>query len=134
MAASVKVLVIDDDEDFRASLRPVLETQGYAVLEAESGDEGLKKLVEHRPNVIIVDIMMESSTEGYGVTQAIRWQEAYQDFRGIPIIMVSSIEQSPEERFPMAGELDMIRPDTYLTKPLDFPRLLETLRRIAAPS
>jgi hypothetical protein len=43
--------------------------------------------------------------------------------------MTSSIELSPDERFPMAGELDMIRPDFYLTKPLDIPKFLEVLQR-----
>ena len=134
MPSSLKVLLIDDDDDFRASLRPVLEAHAYTVLEAASGDEGLRKLVEHRPDVVVVDIMMESASEGYGVTQAIRWQEAYQDFRGIPIIMVSSIEETPDERFFMSGEVDMIRPDTYLTKPLDIPRFLEVLKQCATPS
>ncbi len=133
MSTGLKVLVIDDDQDFRASLRPVLEQEGYAVLEAETGDQGLRKLLEHRPHVLIVDIMMESSTEGYGLTQAIRWQEAYQEFRRVPIIMVSSIEETPDERFFMAAEVDMIRPDQYLTKPLDIPRFLEVLKRLAAP-
>jgi CheY-like chemotaxis protein len=77
--------------------------------------------------------MMESSAEGYGVTQAIKWQEAYRDFRQTPILMVSSIEESPDERFPMASEVDMIRPDTYLSKPLNIPRFLEALEKAAAP-
>ena len=132
MDARVKVLVIDDDEDFRASLRVPLEAQGYEVLEAESGDQGLRMLVEHRPNVAVVDIMMTSASEGYGVTQAIRWQDAYREFRSIPIIMVSSIEESPDERFAMAPEVDLIRPDTYLTKPLDIPRFLEVVKQAAA--
>ena len=132
MAASVRVLVIDDDDDFRASVRAPLEAQGYIVLEADSGDHGLKMLREHRPDAVLVDIMMESASEGYGVTQAIRWQETYRDFRNLPIIMVSSIEETPDERFAMAGEVDMIRPDIYLTKPLDLPRLLDVLQRVTA--
>lgn len=134
MAAGAKVLLIDDDEDFRAALRAPLEARGYAVVEAASGDEGLKLLREQRPDVVLVDIMMESAAEGYGVTQAIRWQEAYQEFRHLPIIMVSSIEETPDERFAMAGELDMIRPDIYLRKPLDIPRLLEVLSSVTAPA
>jgi len=132
MAASSKVLVIDDDRDFRASVRSLLEDQGYVVVEAESGQEGLKKLVEHKPDIILLDIMMECSTEGYGVNQAIKYQEAYQEFRNTPIIMVSSIEETPDERFPMAGEVETIRPDSYLTKPLDIPRFLEIVKRTAA--
>lgn len=134
MAAGAKVLLIDDDEDFRAALRTPMEAGGYVVLEAASGDAGLKLLREQRPDVVLVDIMMESAAEGYGVTQAIRWQEAYQEFRDLPIIMVSSIEETPDERFAMAGELDMIRPDIYLTKPLDIPRLLEVLSSLTTPA
>jgi len=134
MAAGAKVLLIDDDEDFRASARAPLEAHGYAVLEAASGDEGLKMLRQHRPDVVLVDIMMDSASEGYGVAQAIRWQEAYQEFHSLPIIMVSSIQETPDERFAMAGEVDMIRPDIYLTKPLDIPRLLEVLKAVTAPS
>jgi hypothetical protein len=48
------------------------------------------------------------------------------------VIMVSSIEASPDERFPWAGEVDMIRPDWYMTKPLEISRFLEVVNRAAA--
>jgi len=132
MDGSLKTLVIDDDQDFRASVRSLLESQGYVVIEADSGKEGLRKVVEERPDLIVLDIMMECDVEGYGVTQAIKYQDAYADYRNIPIVMTSSIELSPDERFPMAGELDMIRPDFYLTKPLDIPKFLEVVQRALA--
>lgn len=131
MATSSKVLVIDDDRDFRASVRFLLESHGYAVIEADSGKDGLQKVVEHKPDVIVLDIMLESWSEGYGVNQAIKYQAAYEDYRNIPIVMISAIELSPDERFPMAGEVDMIRPDYYLTKPLDIPRFLEVMQKAA---
>lgn len=129
MATGARVLMIDDDADFRESVRTVLESNGYEVFEAATGKEGLQKLVEHKPGLIILDIMMECCTEGYGVNQAIKYQDAFEGYRNIPIVMVSSIEQSPDERFPMAGELDMIRPDLYMTKPLDIPKFLEVVRK-----
>jgi len=132
MTASSTVLVIDDDRDFRASVKSLLENHGYAVIEAESGKEGLQKLVEHKPDVILLDIMMECSTEGYGINQAIKYQDAYKEYRNTPIIMVSSIEESPDERFPMASEVEMIRPDRYLAKPLDIPGFLEAVKKAVA--
>ena len=132
MNGSLKILVIDDDQDFRVSVRSLLESQGYVVLEAASGKDGLRKVVEQKPDIIVLDIMMECDVEGYGVNQAIKYQDAYAEYRDIPIIMTSSIELSPDERYPMAGELDMIRPDFYLTKPLDIPKFLEVLQRGAA--
>ncbi len=129
MANAEKILIIDDDDDFRASLRPVLEGAGYTVFEGASGRDGLRKLIETRPDLVVLDVMMESGEEGYGVTQAIKYRDEFQPFHDTPIIMVSSITETPDERFPRAGELPMIEPDAYLTKPLDFDRMLAMIRR-----
>ena len=132
MTTTPKVLVIDDDQDFRASVRSLLESQGYEVLEAPTGHDGLRQVVAHSPDVILLDVMMESSVEGYGVTHSLRYRDEYARFRNIPIIMVSSIEESPDERFPMSAEVEMIRPDLYLTKPIQIDKLLELLKGVAA--
>ena len=132
MPTSPRVLVIDDDQDFRASVRSLLENHGYVVFEADSGTDGLRKVVEHKPNLIVLDVMMKCCTEGYGVNQAIKHQEEYRDYRSIPVVMTSSIELSPDELFPMAGEVEMIRPDYYLTKPLDIPGFLQVVERAAS--
>jgi CheY-like chemotaxis protein len=132
MASNQKILIIDDDQDYRASTRSLLESHGYVVVEAYSGSEGLRKVVEQRPDIIVLDVMMECDTEGYGVNQAIKYQDAYADYRNIPIVMISSIDLSPDERFAKAGELDMVRPDFYLTKPLNIPRFLEIVQKAAA--
>jgi CheY-like chemotaxis protein len=124
---SVKVLLIDDDFDFRAAVRSLLESQGYKVFEAASGHEGLRMVIEHKPDVILVDIMMETTVEGYGITHSLKYGDEYAEFRDVPVFMVSSIEESPDERFPMSAEVEMIRPDRYLTKPLDFPVFLRLL-------
>ena len=131
MATLPKVLVIDDDSDFRASLRALLEAHGYEVAEADSGHEALRKIVENTPNIILLDVMMETTEEGYGITHALRHKDEYAAYRGIPIVMISSIEESPDERFPMSPEVEMIRPDRYMTKPLEIPRLLEVLKKTA---
>jgi CheY-like chemotaxis protein len=129
MVVSAKVLVIDDDQDFRDSVKSLLEDRGYTVILADSGKEGLRKLVEHKPDAIVLDIMMESDVEGYSVNQAIKWQDQYAEYQNIPIVMLSSIQESPDELYPRAGEVEMIRPDFYLPKPLDIPKFLETLKR-----
>jgi len=126
---SAKVLLIDDDSDFRAAVKSLLESHGYSVLEAPSGHEGLLMVLEHKPDAILVDIMMETTVEGYSVTHALKYRDEYSGFRNIPVFMVSSIEESPDERFPMSAEVEMIRPDRYLTKPLDIPEFLRLLER-----
>ena len=100
MTGSLKVLLIDDDQDFRASVRSLLESEGHQVVEAASGKEGLRQVLQEKPNLIVLDIMMECEVEGYGVTQAIKFQDEYAACRSIPIIMSSSIDLSPDEGFP----------------------------------
>lgn len=127
--SGMKLLVIDDDKDYRSSVRSLLESEGYTVSEAASGEEGLRRLEEERPDGIILDVMMKCCCEGYGVTHAIKFKDEYAEFRTTPIIMASSIELSPDELFAMAGEVGLIRPDYYVSKPLDIPQFLEVVKR-----
>lgn len=119
MPAGKTILLIDDDTDFRASVRALLESEGYEVTEAGTGREGLARLVEDRPDLIVLDVMMETTEEGYGVAEAIKFEDRFAEFRSLPVLMVSSIQETPDERFPMAPEVGMIAPDRYLRKPID---------------
>jgi CheY-like chemotaxis protein len=94
------ILVIDDDADFTATVRTILEREGYTVVEADSGAEGLHRLPACDPDLVILDVMMESPTEGYGINEAIKHSGDYDAFQQTPIIMVSSIQESPDDRFP----------------------------------
>jgi CheY-like chemotaxis protein len=123
------VLVIDDDRDFTTAVAAVLEREGYEIVVADSGREGLRQLRARNPDLIILDVMMETTTEGYGVNEAIKYSDEYQAYQATPILMVSSIQESPDDLFPRAPETDMIRPDRYLTKPLDIPAFLEVVRK-----
>jgi CheY-like chemotaxis protein len=124
------ILIVDDDDDFTATVRAVLEREGYAVATAASGVEGLQQLRACDPDLVILDVMMESPTEGYGISEAIKHSGDFDAFQQTPILMVSSIQESPDDRYPRAPEVDMIRPDRYLTKPLDIPTFLEIVRKM----
>ncbi|HTS25509.1 MAG TPA: response regulator [Bryobacteraceae bacterium] len=121
------VLLIDDDSDFRAAVKSLLESHDYKVVEASTGHEGLRMVAEQKPDVILLDVMMETTVEGYGITHSLKYSDEYSEFRHTPIFMISSIEESPDDRFPMSAEVEMIRPDWYLSKPLDIPKLLRLL-------
>jgi CheY-like chemotaxis protein len=132
MGQHARVLLIDDDQDFRTSVKCLLEGHGCEVFEADCGKEGLRKVLECRPDLILVDVMMECDSEGYGVTQAVKCQDAFAECRDIPVVMVSSIQESPDELYPMAPETDMIRPDRYLTKPVEAAVLFELVDKALA--
>jgi CheY-like chemotaxis protein len=129
---SAKILIVDDDADFRASLIAVLEGEGYRVFAAASAREGLAKIASEPPDLIILDIIMEYDCAGYEVNQAIKFREEYALERSIPILMVSSIQLDPATLYSRAAEVEMITPDAYLTKPLDIPVLLKRVRDLLA--
>jgi CheY-like chemotaxis protein len=132
MATGLTVLIIDDDEDYTTSVQSLLESEGHDVVVASSGAEGLTAAASRVPDLIVLDIMMESTVEGYAVSHALRHGDDYAAVHDTPIVMVSSIAESPDERFPWAGEVEMVRPDWYLTKPLEIPRFLEVVHKAAA--
>lgn len=131
-ASKEKILVIDDDADFRASLATVLESEGYCVLDAASAQEGLAKIVSEPPDLIILDVIMEHDYAGYEVNQAVKFREEYLEERNIPILMVSSIPIDPATLYSRASEVLVITPDAYLTKPLDIPAFLDKVRGLLA--
>ena len=130
MVTTYRILIIDDDADFRASVGSLLEAEGYQVMMAGGGREGLELARANRPDLIILDVMMESATEGYVVNQSLKFCKEYEGCADTPIIMCSSIESSPDELFPRAEEVGMIRPDVYLSKPLEFSQLLYHVHRL----
>lgn len=127
MPSQAKILIIDDEDDYRASMRALLEGEGYQVVEATTGAEGLEVARTQRPDLIVLDIMMEYAAAGYSINQALKASEEYRDLRDTPIIMVSSVQIDPASMFDWIGDTQPITPDSYMTKPLD---LAEFLRRI----
>jgi CheY-like chemotaxis protein len=132
MSTGLRVLIIDDDEDYTASVQSLLESEGHEVLVAMSGEEGLSAVAREKPDLVVLDIVMENTSEGYAVNHAIKYGEEFATLHDTPIIMVSSIQQSPDQRFPTSGDVELVRPDWYLSKPLEVPRFLEIVNRAAA--
>jgi CheY-like chemotaxis protein len=119
-----RILIVDDDQDFVSSTTALLEAYGYAVAWAPTGRAGLEKARTEHPDLIILDVMMENDDAGYEVNETVKYAPGFESVRHIPILMVSSIQEEPAERFSMAGEALLITPNAYLTKPLDIPRFL----------
>ena len=130
MPAAAKILIIDDDEDYRASTRALLEGEGYEVMEASNGPDGLAAARQDRPDLIVLDVMMDTLNEGYSVNQALKQLPEYRDLGRIPVLMASSVEMDPAGLFGWIGDTSPISPDAYLTKPLDIPVFLARVREL----
>ncbi len=97
-----KILMIDDDPDYAEGLRIMLEARGHQFFLATSGEEGLAKVKVVQPDLILLDVMMETRTEGFHVSLKLRDRSPdaeYAAFRNVPILMLTSIHQSTAIRF-----------------------------------
>ena len=120
-----KILIVDDDADFLESVSSFLVANGYTVVRASNGRDGLKLAKMEHPDLIIMDIMMSERTEGFFTIQDIRHVPELQT---VPIFVVSSIYSSVTG-FRVAPDGGWIGHDEFLSKPVDPPELLDKIRR-----
>lgn len=118
MAESKTILVIDDDEDVHFFCRSVLEAENYRVLTASSGAAGIEAARAEKPDLIILDIMMERIDTGYSVARELGAE--------IPILMFSSMLNASDEI--IATEALPFR--DMLRKPIDAETLLRKVRQL----
>lgn len=128
-----KVLIIDDDPDLVESLRITLEANNYGVFSAASGTEGLRMVKEVLPNLIILDVMMDSITEGIQVSQQLRSrdpQSEYRAYSNIPILMLTGISEKMHMKFSPKEDKDYLPVDEFMEKPIRFEALLEKIKTL----
>jgi CheY-like chemotaxis protein len=118
--AQRKILVVDDDPDFVEAMRLTLEPNGYQVVSAASGDEGLAKVESEAPDLVILDVIMSSVLDGLQMSQ--RMQESAKHKR-VPILMVTSIANTDYAALFPTDEY--IHIDGFLSKPVPPDVLLQ---------
>ncbi len=126
-----KILIIEDDVDMAEAVRMPLEANGYEVVHALTGEEGLQKVKEVEPDLIILDVMMETTTAGFQVSLQLRSPDPaseYAAYRNTPILMLTAIHTTTSLRFgPDEGYLPV---DEFVEKPIDPDGLLEQVRAL----
>lgn len=123
-----KILIIDDDPDITEAMKVVLESENYQVGSADSGESGLKKVKIDKPDLIILDIMMETGDKGFDVARALKKDKNYKD---IPILMLTAIKQKTGLDFKKeAGDEVWLPVDDYVEKPLKPEELLSKVARL----
>lgn len=122
------ILLVDDDRDFRESLGAFLTANGLRVIQAGDGPEGLRMAMSERPEVIVMDIMMNERTEGLFAVQSIRRTP---ELRNTAVIVVSSL-YSDVSRFSVSPERAWMGQDEFFAKPVDMSRLLDRIRKHTA--
>jgi twitching motility two-component system response regulator PilH len=112
------ILIVDDSPTERHILSELLKGAGYTISTADSGDEGIVRAKELKPDLVLMDVVMPG-TNGFQATRALSKDEATKD---IPVIMCTTKNQETDKLWGMRqGAQD------YVTKPVDGPALLQKI-------
>ncbi|MFA6033276.1 MAG: response regulator [Myxococcota bacterium] len=121
-----KVLVIDDDMDIRESMRIVLEKEGLDVVLAEDSVVGYKAAKEQKPDLILLDVIMNTQDEGF---QAAYKFHSDADLKDIPIVMITSVSKVTGFQFDKEKDQDFLPVADFLEKPVSPAKLMDVVRK-----
>ena len=127
MAEQATILLVDNDYDFVEMNKAVLDEAGYTTACAYSMREALEKLTLQRPDLIVLDLMMETHDSGFKFAKRIKTDPRYRD---IPILMLTSVAQVTGFRFSQEQDGYWMKTDEFVEKPVspeDLLRKVETL-------
>jgi len=127
MAEQYNILIADDDRDYVQCLTVMLEASGYSVTSASTGAECVAAARKHKPDLIILDIIMERLVSGLHVGYELR---ADPDLKDVPVIMISAIQEKTGFDVGSAKGSEYLAADEFINKPVKPKVLLDTIARL----
>ena len=125
-----KILVIDDDPDFTEAVRLILQSAPYDVVTASNPEEGLGMIISENPDLILLDIMMDSVFDGYSLCHALRTSEEFKAQRNTPVIHVSSVQDEAKSNLQsLSRGFGLVGPDDFIQKPVDPEDLFACIKK-----
>jgi CheY-like chemotaxis protein len=122
---SSKILLVDDDSDFIEQHRALLEQNGYVVRMASNGRQCLEMVSAEKPDLIILDMMMENRNEGFDLSRELRNSE---HTKAIPLVMITSVHETIP--FRIEPDRTWLPVDALMEKPVDPALLLSLVSKV----
>jgi len=123
-----KILVVDDDRELVDSTKAILETQNYDVITGYSGDQCIAIFKKHKPDLILLDVMMDTDLDGYNTLHYIK---KYYKNKNVPIIIMTGISDVLGVNLrDGVDDKGLFTNVTYLEKPVEPEDLLEEVKKI----
>jgi DNA-binding response OmpR family regulator len=116
-----RILIVEDQADIRELIRMTLEIEDFDIHEAENGDIGLQMARQQRPDLVLLDVMMPGSLDGFAVCTHIKNDPALKRMK--VVILSAKGQDNDKQQGKQAGA------DGYLTKPFSPRQLLEVVSR-----
>jgi len=127
MGKNIKIVMIDDNTDFLFTMETFLKKNGFEVQTADDGQKGIELIRKERPDLVLLDIMMETLFSGFEVCKAVRSDD---DLKYIPIIGISAMGEELDIDYSQWPDYEYFRPDAFLDKPIDKQRLLQLIPEV----
>ena len=122
--APSKILIIDDNTDYLFTMKTFLSRNGFEVETASDGQTGMELIRKEHPNLILLDVMMETTFSGFEVCRQIRNDT---ELKSIPIIGITGMEDELGLKFDKYDDSDYFSPDAFFDKPVDKDALLKKI-------
>ena len=123
-----RIVVVDDDADIRDSLKAILQARGYAVATAANRKEGLESIQREYPELIILDVMMDSWQDGIEMARELKKDSEVQD---IPILMLTGVRKETGINLKgAAGDPEWLPVSGFLDKPIQPDLLVAEVERL----
>jgi len=122
-----KILIIDDDLDFNYVMQTVLEAHGLEVETATTPEEGLSKVLNTGPDLVVLDIMMPTGYEGFDVAREIREKH---NLTELPIVILTNVHNVRKVPYRFAPDKDYLPVDVFLDKPVEPDALVATIKEV----
>ena len=125
---NAKILVVDDDVDLSSSIQAILESKGHTVVTASNKSEGMARFKEDKPDLAILDVMMNTWQDGFELARDLRQDP---DLKDIPIIMLTAVKEKTGVNFKdSAGDPTWLPVDCFLDKPVESGTLLSEVEKL----
>ena len=116
-----KILLIDDDQDLLRSFQFALENQGFSIFTAANGQDGFDMLQNEIPDLLVLDVMMDTNLEGYNLLHKIKKEDR---FRDLPVILLTGMaDQLGVNLYSGVDDEEMFPNVHFQDKPVDPIRL-----------
>lgn len=126
--AKAKILIVDDDPDYTKSLQAILESGQYTVVTAANRTEGMDKIRDDKPDLVILDVMMSTWSDGFEISRELKNDPQYKD---MPILILTAVKERTGLGFKSsAGDPVWMPVDGFLDKPVEPQILLAEVEKL----
>ena len=120
------ILIVDDDDEYVESNKELLEASGYELLTAHNGKDGLDLAKKEKPDLMILDVMMATNTEGFEVARKIPRSP---ELKNMQILLVTGVRREMHLPFKVEPDETWLPVDKVFEKPIEPQKLLDEIKK-----